>query len=258
MTAVAHIPAEPSEPRRSALATTTPADLLRIAIDKGADLERLEKLMDLQTRWEAQESRKAYVAAMTAFKAEPMTIFKKKTVSFTTRDGDTTSYSHAELSDITEVVGPAMAKHGLSHRWDVRQENGGVTVDCIITHALGHSEKVTMFAAPDASGKKNAIQQIASATTYLMRYTLLAATGMSTKGMDDDGRKAETEVTMLTEDHQATITTKCEGISKTMLRTVLKNYSVEKLEQIPDDEYKRIIDRLDLTEKERAAKGAAQ
>jgi hypothetical protein len=35
---------------------------------------------------------------------------------------------------------------------------------------------------------KNAIQQVASTTTYLQRYTLLAITGMSTKGMDDDGR----------------------------------------------------------------------
>lgn len=47
-----------------------------------------------------------------------------------------------------------------------------------------------MDAAPDNSGKKNAIQSIASAVTYMQRYTLLAATGMSTKGMDDDGNSA--------------------------------------------------------------------
>lgn len=31
---------------------TTPAMLLQIAIDKGADMDKLEKLMDLQMRWE--------------------------------------------------------------------------------------------------------------------------------------------------------------------------------------------------------------
>lgn len=34
------------------------------------------------------------------------------------------------------------------------------------------------------------IQQIASTVTYLQRYTLLAITGMSTKGMDDDAAAA--------------------------------------------------------------------
>lgn len=156
-------------------------------VSRGGDLTSLDHILDLQIKWEANEARKAFVAAMAAFKAEPMEILKRKLVSFETRDGDTTSYRHAELSDVTDAVVPAMGKHGLSHRWDVRQEGGQITVTCTITHELGHSESVSMTAAPDASGKKNAIQQVASTTTYLQRYTLLAATGMATKGMDDDG-----------------------------------------------------------------------
>jgi hypothetical protein len=185
-------------PTRAVAQVSTPSDLLRMAVEQGADLDRLERLMALQERWEAGEARKAYVLAMTRFKAEPMEIRKNKEVGYKTKDGDFVGYKHAELSDITEVVGPAMARHGLSYRWDVRQEGAAVFVDCIVTHAHGHSEKVTMHAPPDASGKKNAIQQVASAVTYLQRYTLLSATGMSTKGMDDDGRgidgKGEDEV----------------------------------------------------------------
>lgn len=173
----------PAVQQTRAVATATPADLLRIAVETGADLDRLEKLMALQERWEANEARKAYVAAMTAFKAEPLEIFKKKTVEFSG-----TKYNHAELSDVTEVVCPAMAKHQLSHRWDVTQAGDRITVDCVITHVLGHSEKVTMEAMPDSSGKKNAIQQVASTISYLQRYTLLAATGVATKGMDDDAQ----------------------------------------------------------------------
>lgn len=167
--------------------SATPAQLLAIAVQQGADLDRLEKLMALQERWEANEARKAFTAAMTGFKAEPVTIEKRKNVSFTTRDGETTSYNHAELSDVTDAIGPALARHDLSYRWDVHQEGGTITVECILTHIAGHSERVTMSAPPDGSGKKNAIQQVASTTTYLQRYTLLAITGMSTKGMDDDG-----------------------------------------------------------------------
>lgn len=177
-------------PRYAVAASPTPSDLLRIAVEQGADLDRMERLMALQDRWEANEARKAFTTAMTDFKAEPLTIFKRKQVGYTTKEGEFVGYMHAELSDVTDVVGPAMARHGLSYRWNVKQESARINVSCIVTHKLGHSETVTMDAAPDTSGKKNAIQSIASALTYMQRYTLLAVTGMSTKGMDDDGHSA--------------------------------------------------------------------
>lgn len=168
---------------RALAATPTPSDLLRIAVEGGADLDRLERLMALQERWEATEARKAFTVAMTAFKAMPLEIFKTKEVAFLD-----VRYKHAELSDITDVVVPAMSLHQLSHRWAVRQEGDRIIVDCTVTHIAGHCETVTMEAKADTSGKKNAIQAIASAVSYLQRYTLLAVTGMSTKGEDDDGR----------------------------------------------------------------------
>lgn len=169
-------------------ANATPAMLLQMAVQQGMDLTYLERLMQLQLSWEQNEARKAHVAAMAAFKAEPMPkIYKARLVEYRTRDGELISYEHAELSDITEVVVPAMAKHGLSHRWNVAQKDGRVQVTCVITHSMGHSESVTMEGSPDASGKKNLLQQFASTVTYLSRYTLLAITGMATHGMDDDG-----------------------------------------------------------------------
>lgn len=175
----------------TALATTTPSDLLRIAVEIGADLDRLEKLMELQERWEAKEAKKAFNSAMADFKSNCPPIFKRKAVGYNTKDGDFVRYKHAELSDITDVVGPAMAGYGLSYDWDIHQSPGKVEVDCIVTHIMGHSKKVTMEGPPDASGKKNILQQSGSTITYLQRYTLLAATGMSTKGEDDDGAGAE-------------------------------------------------------------------
>lgn len=182
------MPAATTPTHQRQMQPATPADLVRFAMDQGVDIDRLERLYALQQRWEQEQAKKAYVAAMVAFKSEHMEILKRKRVGYETKEGEFVGYSHAELADVTEVVVPAMARHGLSHDWNIRQENARVFVDCIITHELGHSKTVTMDAAPDASGKKNAVQQIASAITYLQRYTLLASTGMATKGMDDDGR----------------------------------------------------------------------
>lgn len=175
-----------------AIATTTPtpADLLAIAMNQGADLDRLERLMELQERWEAKQAEKAFVAAMTAFKAEPIEILKRKRVFFQSQKG-TTDYHHAELADVVDAAIVGMAKHGLSHAWEPEQKDtGAVEVTCVVTHAQGHSKRTTLAAAPDNTGNKNPIQQVSSTITYLQRYTLLLALGLATKGMDDDGRAA--------------------------------------------------------------------
>ncbi len=180
--------AKPPSAQQHAIAITTPGDLLKLAMQSGANLEMLERLLDLQQRFEEREAEKAFVQAMSAFKREPIEIYKRQGVGYTTKEGDFVGYKHAQLSDVTDVIAPAMARHGLSFGWDVQQSGNQITVHCIVTHERGHSKRVTMTGAPDTSGKKNAIQQVASTVTYQQRYTLLAVTGMSTKDEDDDGQ----------------------------------------------------------------------
>lgn len=164
-----------------------PDRMLEIALEKGAGLEQLEKLMELKERHDANEARKAYVAAMAAFKADPPEVVKDKAVAYSG-----TAYTHASLAAVVDAVSQALSRHGLSHRWDV-QQNGTITVTCTMTHQLGHSESVSMSGPADDSGRKNAIQQIASTVTYLQRYTLMSITGLAAKDMmDDDGRAAGT------------------------------------------------------------------
>lgn len=164
----------------------TPMHMLQLAIQQGADLDKLKQLMDLQERWEANEARKAFVVAMNAFKANAPKIVKTKEVSFGTGK---TSYKHAVAGVASEQIGEALAKVGISHRWDVVQADGGkIKVTCILTHAQGHAERVPLEATPDTSGSKNSIQAIGSTVSYLQRYSLLAATGMVPMDADDDGR----------------------------------------------------------------------
>jgi hypothetical protein len=177
-----------------ALADASPAGVMLKALGMGATLEQVEKMMDLQERWEKREAEKAFNRALADFKAEAIEVLKNRTVSFLNRDETLTSYNHAELSGVVESVGPPLSKHGFSFRWDVKQDKAEITVTCILKHALGHSESVTMSGAPDASGKKNTIQQTASTVTYLQRYTLKAITGVAEKGQDNDGRGATPDV----------------------------------------------------------------
>ena len=188
-------------------ATITPASmdpmaLIARAIDRGYDEARLEKLMGLQERWEANEARKAFTAAMAAFKAEDVVIRKVSDVSYGSGQGKT-AYSHADLGNMMLTVSPFLSKHGLSLTWEVDQREELVVVTCNVTHALGHREKVTMRGPLDTSGSKNTMQALGSTTTYLRRYTALAALGLAAVDEDDDALSAYQHPTI--DDDQALV-----------------------------------------------------
>lgn len=169
-----------------------PASLIHAAISGNADLDKLEKLLILQERYEANEAKKAFVVAMAAFKANPPRIEKTKQVSFSTQKG-VTEYKHALLADAAEIINKELSKHGLSAGWKTSQSDGAITVTCTITHDMGHSESTSLTAKPDDSGGKNSIQAIGSTVSYLERYTLFSLTGLASHDMDDDARKGETK-----------------------------------------------------------------
>ena len=171
--------------------TNSPAELISQALDKGSDLDKLEKLLSLKERYEANEARKAYHKAMTDFKANPPEIKKDKRVGYKTSAGNV-GYFHASLYNVTKSINKELSKCGLSASWTTKQ-NGQIFVTCKITHELGHSEETTLSAPSDTTGSKNAIQAIGSTITYLERYTLLALTGLATYDIIDDDGKATGE-----------------------------------------------------------------
>lgn len=169
-----------------AIDTSPPAVIARM-LQSGVGLADMKAMLELQRDWEKDQARKAYAAAMARFKADPPTIDKDKHVSFRLKEGGQVDYHHATIGNVVGKIVAGLAREGLAHRWSIEQADQ-ITVTCTITHEQGHSESVTMKAGRDDSGKKNAIQQVASTITYLQRYTLLAATGLATSDQtDDDG-----------------------------------------------------------------------
>ena len=178
-----------------------PLDRIARLLSQGVKIEDLDKLLEVQQRWDRENARKAYVRAMAAFKAEPLTAIKKgKTVRIKLKGRDGTpggggefSYKHETLAQVVKAAVSAMAKHGLSHSWEATQdpETNVITVACVLTHEEGHSERVALRGAPDSSGQKNPLQEVRSTITFLQRATLLLITGLAAEdGSDDDANSA--------------------------------------------------------------------
>lgn len=221
--------------------SNTPADIIKTAITAGADLEKLEKLLNLQERYEAIQAKKAYNEAMANFKANPPKIDKDMTVAY-----GNTKYNHASLANVTEKINSELSKYGLSASWSIKQ-NGAVSVTCKITHIKGHSEETTLSAPADSSGSKNAIQAIGSTITYLERYSLLALTGLATYEQDDDGRAAgapvNAEVEYISGEEATEILSICLdlNVDQPKFLSYMKSESIEK---ILKSDYKKAISAL--------------
>ena len=179
------VPDEEPKPLAEAL---NPMAMLAKAVESGADVGVLERLVGLSERFQAACAKRAFTAALTAARSELPTIVKNQQVSY-----GSTKYKYEDLAEIAELVSPVLAKHGLSFRWRTDSgQPGEVAVTYVLEHVDGHSEDTTLSGPYDQSGGKNAIQAIGSCVTYLQRYTLKAALGIAA-ARDDDGQQGRAD-----------------------------------------------------------------
>lgn len=180
---------------RGELAHHAPADPMvsmieRLVLNPDADLDKLERMLAMKERMDEQRARISFARALSQARAEIPPIIKDATVDFTSQKGRT-HYQHETLAGIAKAIDPILARYGISYRFRTDQGNGGVRVTCIVQHSDGHAEETTLTGAPDQSGSKNGFQAVGSAVTYLQRYTLKAALGLSAE-VDDDAQAATT------------------------------------------------------------------
>lgn len=166
---------------------TSPPALIRLAIEKGADIGQLEKLMDLQERWQKGQAKIAFMDALSKFQAIVPPIKKGRTANMVKDGKPLYSYKFADLASIAASIKSSMQKCGLSYRWEFKDKGATIECSCLLSHRQGHTEITTMESINDTSGGKNAIQSKGSTQTYLQRYSLIGALGLSTAEEDKDG-----------------------------------------------------------------------
>lgn len=189
-----HIEPENIDPRRM-------HPLVHAALSSGPiDPDMLNRLLDVQERYEANEARKAYTRAKAALKGDlPAVVGHDSTVHFETQKG-VTHYTHSSLASVMDAITGPLTRHGFSLAYNPQTIAGErstlVRVTCRLTHTEGHFEEATLDAPADTSGNKNPAQAIMSTITLLSRYTALGILGIATKDMreptgeseKDDGR----------------------------------------------------------------------
>jgi hypothetical protein len=218
----------------------TPVDMLSLAVERGASIETLEKLMGLRERYEASQARKAFDEAVAEAKAGIQPVLKN-------REGHN-GKRYADFAAIAKAIDPIISQFGLSYRFRTTQTDR-INVTCVLSHKDGHSEETTLSGPADATGNKNAIQAIGSTLTYLQRYTLVQALGLAASD-DDDGRKAGEAVETITEE-QAMLLRELIEATNSDTRGVLTYVRASDIESIAADKFDGLVAMLKRKEQRR-------
>ena len=167
--------------------------LLAQAIDKGTDVDTLERLVALGKDMLELQARQAFAEAMAAFHRDCPTIHKNATGNITTRTGAAFSYRYPSLDEIMRKVRPVLGLHGLSVSWRIpRTEPDKVVRVCRISHALGHYEEsgevVIPIGGPEDRSAATPAQRVGIAISYAERYSVKDVLGLAPEmGEDTDG-----------------------------------------------------------------------
>lgn len=223
---------------KGTLVTLTPGQMVQAAVQAG-QWDAVDKLLELQERVEKRNALKAFNDAISIAKSKIEPIVKDKHVFFESKQpgGRATDYWYEDLASIAKAVDPILSEVGLSYRFRTHTApNEPITVTCIIAHRDGHSEENSLPGPRDDTGNKNSIQQVGSTITYLQRYTLKAALGLSAE-KDDDALSTGTAIANPISDEQN------EQLQQLIVEVAqdiprfCAHYEIEKVRDLPRDRF---------------------
>lgn len=152
--------------------------IARAASDPSIDIDKMERLMQMQERAIQRQAQTAFDEAMAAMQPELPSIGER---------GDAAGrYTFAKWEDIQAQIKPVLQKFGFALTFRTKTADK-VEVTGILSHKQGHREETTVTLPTDPSGNKNAVQAVSSSVSYGQRYAAKALLNLTTHGEDDDG-----------------------------------------------------------------------
>lgn len=181
-----------NDPETTALAETGPLSLLRLAVEKGAGADELEKLAALAERLEANRAKAAFTASFNACQKEMPVLVRDAQNKRVSSDRKTYIY----LETLQAALRPIYTKHGFAISWSQGDstKEGYTRVVGKLHHIGGHSEQYQGDYPLDGRGAKggetmNPLQGTVSSHTYAQRDMLRLMFNLTIADYDLDGER---------------------------------------------------------------------
>jgi hypothetical protein len=165
-----------SAPSQELTISSESGQLLRMAIEKDLDVEKLKALMDLRDREDRRKAERDFENHFAEMQRDYIPAFKSKSVE--TANGKT-AYSYCPLPRILAVYAPILARHGFSYRWEESELDGKLEkkTTCFLS-GYGFSRHASISLPYGATNQLiNSIQARGATSEYGRRYTFMNVTG---------------------------------------------------------------------------------
>ncbi len=246
------------------LAPETPqiGNIIAMAVEKGMDVDKLQKLFDLYEREQARKAQQEFAAAMSRFKAicPPVPRRTENNQFQVVRNGTKSARKYAALEDIEATVKGPLGECGFSYDWPiVKVEAGVMSMTCEVTHSGGHSKQSAVVIPVDSKAGCSEQQKYGSAMSYCKRYSIIQALGLTTCDESDaDGNDLPPEDTGSISDDQAL---QIEGMlsdTNSKVDVFCKLFGVDHVRDIPANKYAEAMKKLNEKAKRMAANGGGK
>lgn len=173
---------------------STGDDLVRLAIERDVDVDKLERLIAMRDRELLRQAQQEYDRAFSQMLSEYVPVTKDNKA--TDRDGSLL-YRYAPLETILKVYAPIWTKHGFSWTWEEHAKTIDgkrfLDITCVV-NGHGYEKRYTVeVEVPQPTKFTNAVQVTGVAKTYGRRYSLIDAFSPIIEDEDDDARSLSTD-----------------------------------------------------------------
>jgi hypothetical protein len=221
---------------------SNPLSLISQAIDSKVDINTLERLFELQERWERNNAKKAFDSALAEFQYRCPLIPKTKP----SRDKNgRILYRYAPIEVIVKYVKPLLYEVGFSYmfRNTDNYEIKSVTVETTLRHRDGHSETLP-YTVPyiTQTGIMSDAHQVEGTFTLAQRKGLSAILGIVTE--DDKNGDFRDKPELIDEEQIATIKELCLEKGIDVSKAILVPNKVDSLQQLTAEQASSIITKL--------------
>jgi hypothetical protein len=209
----------------------------RAARDPAVDIDKMERLLQMQERMVARNAEQAFFAAMTAAQAE------MRPVAADSNNPQTRS-RYASYAALDRAVRPIYSKHGFSLSFDTEPgaADGFVRVVCFVSCA-GHTRKYQVDMPADGKGAKGGdvmtkTHAVGAGMSYGQRYLLKMVFNIAV-GEDADGNDPA-DASPITDEQAAKIAALI-AETKSNVAIFLKWIGAESVSDIPARKYQAAI-----------------
>lgn len=219
--------------------------IAKMATDPTADMNKLERLIQLRDHVMAQEAKVAYDSDFVRMKPDLPKVARL-------HDNTQTKSKYAKLDDINAEIDPVLAKYGFGTSSKViGQTETSVTMRLEVRHRSGHVETMELAMPIDNKGaagsvNKTQVHGISSTITYIKRVGFCALLNIST-GDDRDGNAHTSDETISVE-QAAEIDNRLRAIDKDAVSRFLKWAKVEKIIDLPAIKYTEALKGIKCSE----------